>query len=614
MRLVRQLYMAAFLLPLLPAFGDDTGMLRTDRESLAPMETIQITVHDANSSCTINVLTPTGHLQSFAGTISNGNATASYTPSYLLGVYEVSAVADGNMTETDSFTVASPNIGASVQIEEWSTDKGFYRPQENLTFTFELADSQGSALTGFTKDLSDTRYDSDSGRLSILREVTDVAADGTITARVLVYFDTTGRWSNIYAPTTVKLGLYYKDGGPLPGDITLANGTLNNEGGNISTQLIKENSIDKLVTDVVTGFAGSDKIGYVEVVIPPSRSLSEVIFAVEYIRYYYNTGWADRIYITEKYVDAAGSGFELDTGDSFSSLGRLPVFLPLTPNENGLVYYGIHSDDLPGTTNFNDGTFSEDSGAYTNVWTWNSFVSTTADCYVYADKWGYDAHGFAGPITLESDPNAGLGQLRIEGYGANRNSYFPLEDIEFSFLLKDSADANVTGLTGQIADPLPTSDSGAFYVLREVLDVNEDGSSQGRLSVYFDTTGQWSDIYAGTTIEFSIYNRDGLTALTDEIALRAGFINNGGNALSSELSSNTWKVNVDTGFAGVDRIAYLDFDFPGTHSVSDVVVSVDRILYFRNSGWADKIVIANNTIADSAFPRNLNGQIEFTTG
>jgi len=180
------------------------------------MQTLAITVHDVNEVCTIHVTTPLGHQHAFSGTIADGICTASYKPSYLLGVYHIYADVDGSPTETDTFTVAVDTAGTDLVVSNWQCDKSAYVPGQDLTFTFDLADSDATPLAGFARKAADTLYDSDSGRLSILRQIRSVDVDGTLTARIALYFDTTGRWSDIYAGTRAELSLYYKDGSALP--------------------------------------------------------------------------------------------------------------------------------------------------------------------------------------------------------------------------------------------------------------------------------------------------------------------------------------------------------------------------------------------------------------
>ncbi len=588
----------------------EKDFIQLARTHLSPLETLQITVSPVTSTCTITVTTPAGDLHTLGGTIADGICTASYIPSYQVGTYQVSAVADDITTETEEFDISVSS--QPITIQDWQVDSDSYYPERDLTFSFTALDPNATGLTGLSAQLGDSLADSTSGQMSILRKIMAVADDGTMTARLYIYFDASGSsWSGIYSGTTVRISLYSKLGGALPAGVSLVNGTLHGAG-YLSNEILNESGVYRFHTTVIANFSGSDKISYLDIMIPPTVSLSDMIFSVDSIKYYYNTGWNDRIYITEQYVTPSGSGYQLDTGSAFSSLGRLPIYLPLTPNENGLVYYSIHAADTIGETDLNAGTISENAGAYTNLWRWNDYMNTTARVYVYVDKWGY-THDYSDAILLAMDPGFNQTGLVIENWQANQTAYFPGESIQFSFDLKDTQNNPVSGFTGTIADSQPDHDGGAMYIMRKVLNIEADGSAQARLQVYFDTTGGWSDIYAGTTLQFSLYNKDGLTPLSG-VALSTGFLNNDDNKLSSVLAGNSWQVQVDAACAGVDKIAYLDFAIPSGKAVSDIVFSVDQITYYRNSGWGDKIIIAGKTATESNFPKDYTGNIVFQTG
>ena len=585
-------------------------LIELDQSVLSPLQTLNITVYNVTTSCMIHVTTPSGAVHSFSGTIANDICTATYIPSYLPGIYQVYAVADSITSETEEFNVPLGN--QSLEILNWQADTASYFPDTDINITFDLQDNTAARQSDFSGETADTLFDSGSGQLSILRKIIDVAEDGTLTARIMLYFDTTGQWSNIYAGTTIDLSLYHKDGSALPVDYILTTGTLNSSG-ELSNTLTQINSIDKFTTTVDTNFGGSDKVSYLDITIPPGRNVSDVIFSLDYVIYHYNTGWNDRIYLTEQFVTPSGSGFELTTGDALGSLGRLPIYLPLTPNENGLIYYSIHTDDLTGDTNLNNGVLSETDGAYGNTWRWEDYLNTTARTYVYVDKWGF-GHDFSAPIALSIDPGFNQQGLVMQNFAASSNTYFPDEAIDFTFDLKDSVDNAVSGFTGTLGDSLPQSDGGALYVLRDILDVAEDGAVLARVSLYFDTTGRWSDIYAGTTVSISLYTKDGTTPLMGAVGLSTGFLNDADNKLSTTLIGNLWQVHVDTNFVGIDKIAYLDFAIPPGSAVSDVIFSIDGIQYFRNGGWADRIVIAGVSVHESLFPRNFTTNLEFQTG
>ncbi len=590
-------------------FADQSGLIQTDTDSLSPLQTLTITVYDVNDFCEITVTNPLGVVHTFSGQIQDSQATASYIPSYLPGTYEVYAETTGPtpVTETDAFQVTAPSDALTIQ--NWQCDVANYVPGQNLSFTFDLSDSSASAMSGFSGQLSDSLYDSNSGRLSILRKIVNVAPDGTATARLFLYFDTTGSWANIYAGTEVRIGLYNQDGSaPLDAAIVRSTGFENNSSGHLSATLT-----DTLWTvQVDVGFAGSDKIAYLDFEVPPTHSVSDILVSVDYIKYNYNTGWNDRIYIRENYIDTSSSGMTLSTGSAFGALGRFPIYLPMTPNENGLLYYSVHADHPIGESQINGGSISEVSGTYTNLWQWEDFIDTTADFYIYVDKWGY-THDYAGPVELSSQAGA-QGSLVVSDFSASTSAYFPGESIDFSLTLETDASDPVTGFTGALGDPVPNTTVGSLYILRKFLDAEPDGSSTARLYLYFDTTGQWSNIYASTTIDISLYDKNGITPLTGDIGLTTGFLNNDDNALASTLTGNEWTISVASSFSGADKIAYLDFDLPAGYSVSDVVFSVDYILYHCNRSWADQIYITTSSIGQGSFPVNLDGVYEFTEG
>ncbi len=592
------------------ALADRAGLLQTNVNFLSPLQTLQITVYDVNDLCTITITNPLGVVHTFSGQVAGNQATGSYIPSYLPGLYHIFAQTTGPVPLTETDTVEVLSASDSLSISNWQCNSSSYVPGQDLTFTFNLADSASAPLTGFSGQLSDSRTDVTGGALSILRRIVNVGEDGTATARLLLYFDTTGQWSNIYAGTQVKIGLYNADGStPLHGRIIRTTGFENNDGGYLTSTLTES----LWTVTVAKGISGSDKIAYLDFEVPPTLSISDILVSVDYIKYSYNASWGDRIYIRENYITPSTSGFDYTTGYEFSTLGRFPIYLPMTPDENGLLYYGVYSTQPLGSNTLNNGTLSGASGVYTNVWGWEDYLEATAKFYIYADKWGY-GHDFSGPITLGMDGGQGQSNLAISGFSANKTSYFPGEAIDFSFALTDQASNAVTGFTGTIADPLPAKTGGAMYILRQFLNAEPTGASTARLYVYFDTTGGWSDINAGTKVQISVYNRDGITPLTGDIGLTTGFINNDDSKLSCSLAGNLWTVQVDSSFVSNDKIAYLDFALPPSYSVSDVVFSVDSIRYFRNAGWGDEIYITTARATESNFPIDLNGQIVFSEG
>ena len=619
LRLVRQLYLAAFLLPLLPAFGDDTGLLKTDRESLAPMETIQITVQDVNSSCMVNILTPTGHLQSFAGTISDGNAAASYRPSYLLGTYQVSAVADGNTTETDTFAVEADDWGGEIDLVEWKCSKAEYLPGEQIVLTAEIVDGKSAALTSFSKTLGDNLPNYGTGALYIQRKIIGIDASGNLVARLYVYFDTTGspnifgnNYAHIYSGTQVEIGLHAGDGlSPIDPAVTVLEGFENNSDNALDSNLVDAN----WTVTVNSTIFQREKTAYLDVVIPQSKSLSDVTFSVDYIKYNHNSGIGDRIYIANTHVaeNKFPAGYEFTTGYKFAGLGRFPIHLPLSPAPDGLIYYHLRYDTLPDHT-LNDGAVEVDGSVYTNTWQWKRAVDEGAQISFYADKWGYShAYGQPIPIALES---VSRDNIHILNYNLDKRAYTEGETRRLNAELKDEYADPVTGF--RMAESVTNTENGKLSIVSRNAATDPNGSNVVRLLLYFDTTGRWSNIYAGTEVNITVYGPDGKSAVDPNIEVEEGFVDANGyieTTLVEDAGVYSWTATVTTGFAGADRQVYLDFIIPPEHSASEVVYAVNRIYYKPNLDWADYMTIKTTTLSMGQFALSgYWGAYEFKAG
>jgi len=619
LKLIKQLYLIVLFLPSLPVFGDDTGLLRTDRENLAPMETINITVHDVNSSCTLSVLTPTGHLQNFTGTISDSNCHAVYIPSYLVGTYEVSAVADGNTTETDTFTVASDDWGGEISLITWDSSTAEYLPGEQIVLTAEIVDGNLSPLTSFSKTFGDNLPNYNRGALYIQRKIIGIDGSGNLVARVYVYFDTTGapnifgnNYAHIYAGTQVDISLYAGDGqSPIDPAITIFEGFENN-----GDNALDSNFVDTEWTVTVNStIFQQEKTAYLDFVIPQSKSLSDISFSADYIKYNHNNGIGDRIYIGNAYVaeNTFPAGYEFTTGYSFAGLGRFPIHLPLNPSPDGLIYYHLSYDTLPGHT-LNEGTVEVGGSAYTNTWTWKRVADEACEITFYADKWGYShAYGSPIPVILES---ASRDNIHILNYSLDKRVYTEGETRQLTAELKDEYANPVSGF--KMNESVTNSENGKLSILSRNVGTDPNGSNVVRLLLYFDTTGRWSDIFAGTTVDISIFGSDGKTGVDPNIVLDEGFVDANGfiaTALSENTGIYSWTATVTTNFTGADRQVYLDFIIPSEHSASEVVYAVNRIYYKPRLDWADYMTIKTTTLSMSQFPLSGNwGAYEFNTG
>ncbi|MHC4636313.1 MAG: TlpA family protein disulfide reductase [Planctomycetota bacterium] len=611
----------AIVMIALPVLADQAGLLRTDSNSLAPMETLNITVIDVNATCTINVTTPTGYVQSFGGTIVDGNCIAQYKPSYLLGLYEVNAVADGNATETDIFTVTVDDWGGSIDLVNWQADISEYLPGEPVTLTADINDGNGLPLASFSNTFSDILPNYTRGAMSIQRKIIGIDSSGNLIARLYIYFDTTGptnilgnNYARIYSGTQVKIKLHDAEGDdPVDPTITIIEGFENNNDNALDSSLVA----NLWTVTVNSTIFQHEKYAYLDFYIPQAKSLSDVTFSVDYIKYNHDSGIGDRIYIANTYVSegAFPAGYEFTTGYSFTGLGRFPVTLPLNPSHNGLIYYHVNYDTLPSHT-LNNGTINSTNGTYTNEWSWKRVADEDAGITFYADKYGYShAYGLPIPVTLES---ATRDNIHILNYNLDKLVYTEGETRQLNAELKDEFANPVTGF--RKIESVTGSDKGKLSIVSRNIATDANGNNVFRLLLYFDTTGKWSNIYANTQIEFSFYGPDGKTGIDPNITITDGNSNATGYIASTLTDSNgiySWTVTVTTNFTGADRQIWLDFSIPPEHSASEVIYAVNRIYYRPNmeGSWPDSINIKTTTLGMSQFALSgFWGAYEFNTG
>ena len=101
------------------------------------------------------------------------------------------------------------------------------------------------------------------------------------------------------------------------------------------------------VVNTLKTLVGIDRDVFLEFTFPAGTSSSQIVFAVDRIRYSCNTGWADTIRIHDVAVpmssfprDYAGQ-YVFETGDFFGSLGPLPLYLSLNPGV-GSAFVKMH--------------------------------------------------------------------------------------------------------------------------------------------------------------------------------------------------------------------------------------------------------------------------------
>jgi len=594
-------------------------LITLDTHSLTPLQTLSITVQPVTTSCSLTVETPAGDLHTFAASVTDGVATASYVPSYLLGDYHLTALVDDTMpSETETFQVAYPATG-QIQTTSFQASTLEYLPGENITFNVALADQLGQPLADFSGNYHDSLPNLGAGGLYIQRKIIAIDPNNNLIARLYVYFDTTGapnifgnNYAHIYAGTTINISLFAGDGSStLDPAITVAPGFWNNDD-NALTASITDN---RWSVEVLSTIFQKEKIAYLDVTIPQAKSLSDVSFAVDYIKYNHNSGIGDRVYINNTFVaeNQFPPGYEFTTGYKFSSLGRLPIHLPLNPKPQGLIFYYINYVDFPGHT-LNHGNLASSQGDYTNTWKWNHTFDTTASVACYADKYGY-THACPNPLTLTLE-TVTRENLFLLDYNLDQRLYSVGDSRTFTATLKDEYANNVPGF--RLAESVTDSNSGKLSIVSRNVATDELGNQVVRLLLYFDSTGSWSNIYPPTAVDISLFGPDGKSGLPLTIAVTPGSINADGY-ISYSLSETdrvyNWHVQVDTGFAGRDCQLFLDIAIPPTNSPSEVIYAVNHILYTSNPDWADFITIKNTTLPMSQFASSgAYNLYEFTTG
>lgn len=592
--------------------------IHLDKQTLLPLESLSITVLDANESCTINIHTPAGVVHAFGGSLAENVCTASYIPSYLTGTYQITAFNNGIPTETEEFVVSDPNQGP-IHLSSWASDRSHYFPGEKISLQVELNDHFGQPLESFTKKHSDSVLNFQTGALSVLRKVIGIDPCENLIARLYVYFDTTGtpnifgnNYAHIYAGTRVDISLYAGDGiSPLDPAIGIQSGYENNTDNALAATLIDNSwsiEVDKTIFQ-------REKIAYLDFIIPPASSLSDIVFSVDYIQYNHNSGIGDRVYIADTYVSEGQFpvGYEFNTGYLFGQLGRFPIYLPLNPNSSGMLFFYSNYDDFLGH-NLHHGTISHNGGGYyTNVFPWTKTFQTTAHLFCYADKWGHE-RGLTPPLLLTPEPDT-RDDYHILEYNLSKRAYTAGETTHFQAVVRDPIGDPVNEFC--LKESVVNSDSGKLSIFSQNIRTEQNGDNVVRLLSYFDTTGRWSALYAGTSVDITIFGPDGKSGIDPNIAVLEGSVNaeRFSTSLTKQAGVYSWHISLDETLNGIDAQLYLDFILPPGNSSSEVIYRIDRIVYKPDMSWSDSLAIKGTTLSMNQFPLSGSyGKFEFKEG
>ena len=208
-------------------------------------------------------------------------------------------------------------------------------------------------------------------------------------------------------------------------------------------------------------------------------------------------------------------------------------------------------------------------------------------------------------------------ELVIADFDIDKRLYTKDETREFTATILDAANEPVGGFV--LEEAVINSSNGKLSILSQNVRTDADGNNVVRLLMYFDGSGSgWSDIYAGTEVNLSLYGADGKSALPEGVAIVPGSSVNADGLLNSEFIGDPngmkWNVSVVGTIYATDAQVWLDFVFDEEHSPCEIIFSVDHIKYSGDPDWGDYITIRDVTVSMSQFPKNATGQYEFVTG
>jgi len=454
------LLFTVFMFPVgVNAYADNIFLSASD---VYPLTEIQINITNAQTNCTINVTRPDNRVDSFPGTIVGTNCTGNYVPTFLIGTYYVNGTTGGHNSPTDTFTVSSPS--GTINFVNFTSDTTEYILDVPIEFNLSVNVSDGRDMSGLKYENTNPNAQStdDAMYLEIRRELVSVNATDYITARLYIEYDSyPSDYAQFGAGTMVNITLYGSDGqSPLPSPIEVTNFSLSPE--NTTNSLTKPGAFYKWMSRVDEPFNGSTKTHYLEFIIPPQYSLSDIIFSVDFINLSYDYWFTDSIYIGETVVSDSdlngGDDGEVtyNTSDEFSNLGRLPIYLPMTP-DNGTVFIKINNSNYVepitgNVTDFSDGNYSVD-------YTWTRYTDENYTAYACVNKWGYNSDNIAcsSGINLTSGGSS-LTNMVIFDQEADSESQSESNDArvyvneETTFYVNYTLSAGNAPVTGTILD------------------------------------------------------------------------------------------------------------------------------------------------------------------
>jgi len=432
----------------------------------------------------------------------------------------------------------------------FNTNKDTYFPGETVKYTFDLDDEVGADLSNF-KILDERSPEKIHG---VDREIVSITTSGYITARIIpdVNLD--------------KLIVYGKDGlSPVPSEI-------------IITSKAYSGTTPKSLTDELGIWTWqSPGVGdYLEFTIPPDYSPTDIVFKAEY------------------------------SPEAYGYIGDTIEYLTLTPG-SGLVYPKITS---PNITEEISGDLSEKSGSYSINHRWSDYINDSFVAKICANKWMYSDNDI---VCSNNNISFNLEASPVEPYFvASSSSCVGGTPIYFNLTALDNQNNLITGLYGSQWADTDRDPKDWYYrdsqieIRRKILP-GEAGHMKARIIVEYDKAA-YSDstIYAGSNVSITIYGKNISSKLPSDITItQAGGsagIDSSLTSTSCESGSCIWKwscwLTNDMTATDDSRLKYVELDLPSGFSTTDIVFSVDSILYkYRDySGTTDRVIIGDEVI------------------
>jgi hypothetical protein len=484
-----------------------------------------------------------------------------------------------------------------LKVGEIQSDKPSYFPSETTNFYFTINDEQDNPLEGLDWGYHYRTFDTTSrvSYFEIYSEIVSINASGYKKARLVYEGDTAvsaATCPNMPSGNYVNITIYASDGhSGVPEGINLTSGSwgswtntlTKNDDGTYSIYMKSEENIYY-----------KRSYAYVEFLLPPGMSTSDIVYSIDEIWFASATcsSCSSGLRIANNYF---GWSFnrKFRKGDKMNSvLGTLPIYLPLTPKFRGTTYVHLNStshslndlDDFlskTGRSSIVASDVSNDGANYTFPVYFNDYINRTYSARACANRWMYNNNtAVCSPNSLVIPLN-NTRTISLSDFASNQTTYALGETINFNWTSDPSfhySDINRD----------PGSNRHAYIeIRRESVGIDESGNKTARIYIEYDTGLHGYRINPGTRVNITIYSRDGISGVSEDIYLSSGSSGSKHTHSLSKKADGTWKfsdkVTSDI-FNGNHEWSYVEFKIPQNKSMSDIVFSIDSITPVVSAG------------------------------